>query len=86
VGGYDHEDVPALLLAGRSEADQTKAKEIYTEILEILQADVASIFLGGEPDRQVWRTWVKGFDPNASNTNLVWPGGGLNYVTLDEKP
>jgi peptide/nickel transport system substrate-binding protein len=86
VGGYDHEDVPELLLAGRSEADQNKAKEIYTEILEIIQADVACVFLGGEPDRQVWRTWVKGFDPNASNTNLVWPGGGLNYVTLDEKP
>lgn len=86
VGGYDKEGLPELLAQGRSEADLNKAKEIYTEILQTIQDDCACVFIAGEPDVQLWRTWVQGYDPNPNNTNLVWPGGGLNYVTLNEKP
>jgi len=86
VGGYHNDDVAALLVKGRDEADLNKAKEIYTEVFQTLQDDAAAVFLAAEPTSRAWRSWVKGYDPNASNTYLVWPGGGLNYVTLDEKP
>lgn len=86
VGGYQNDRVSELLVLGRDEADLTKAKGIYTEIFQILSDDCAAIFLGSEPDTQAWRTWVKGWEPNASNTTLVGPSWGLNYITLDEKP
>lgn len=85
VGGYQNDTVSELLAEGRNQADLTKAKETYGEILEILQDDVAALFIAGEPNVQAWRSWVKGYDPNPSNTSLVWPGGGLNYVTLEGK-
>ena len=85
VGGYKSEQVSELLAQGRNEADLEKAKAIYTEIAQIVQDEAGAIFLAGEPDVQLWRSWVKGYEPNPNNTNLVWPGGGLNYITL-EKP
>lgn len=85
VGGYKNDRVSELLAQGRSEVDLEKAKAIYTTIAQIVQDEAGAIFLAGEPDVQLWRSWVKGYEPNPNNTNLVWPGGGLNYITL-EKP
>lgn len=84
VGGYQNDRVSELLAKGRDEADLDKAKVIYTEIAQTIQDDCGAIFLAAEPDVQFWGTRVKGYEPNASNTNLVWPGGGLNYITLAE--
>lgn len=86
VGGYSNPTVDELLAQGRSEPDLTKAKGIYTEIAQIIQDEAGAIFLAGEPDVQLYRTWVQGYEPNPNNTNLVWPGGGLNYISLAEKP
>ncbi|MFZ5918031.1 MAG: ABC transporter substrate-binding protein [Chloroflexota bacterium] len=86
VGGYQNDAVSELLAKGRNEADLTVAKEYYTQILQLTQDDMAAVFIGAEPDVQVWRTWVEGYEPNASNTNLVGPGWGLNYISLDNKP
>ncbi len=86
VGFYHNPEIDSRLVEARNTADQNRAKEIYTEILEILQEDVGNVFIAGTPDSQAWRTWVEGWEPNASNTNLVWPGGGLNYISLASKP
>jgi len=86
AGGYQNDLVSELLALGRDEADQTKAKEIYTELFQLLSDDCAAVFLGAEPTARAWRSWVKGFEPNASNTNLHGPSWGLAYITLDEKP
>jgi len=86
VGGYDNARVTELLLQGRDEPDLVAAKAIYTEIATIIEDEAGAIFIAGEPDVQLWRSWVDGYDPNPNNTNLIWPGGGLNYVTLGEKP
>ncbi|MGQ9675557.1 MAG: ABC transporter substrate-binding protein [Chloroflexota bacterium] len=85
VGGYQNDALSALLAKARDEADLNKAKEMYTEALKIIQDDAAALFIAGEPDVQLWRSWIKGYDPNPNNTNMVWPGGGLNYITLDKK-
>lgn len=86
VGGYSNETVEQLLLQGRNEADLNKAKVIYTDVLEELQNDCAAVFILAIPDIQAWQPWVKGFQPSATNSFLVYPGGGLNYATIEGKP
>jgi ABC-type transport system substrate-binding protein len=86
VGGYHNDAVAELLAVARKESDLSKAKETYAQILQIIQDDAAAVFIGAEPILRTWRSWVKGYDPAPNVPSTVWPGGGLNYVTLDEKP
>lgn len=86
VGGYHKDEISSLLDQGRNETDLTIAKPIYTKILQMLQDDAAAIFIVAIPDVQAWRLWLQGFEPSPMNAYLVWPGGGLNYASLDEKP
>lgn len=86
VGYYTNPEITELLAEARNTADQAQAKELYAEMLRILQEDCGNVFIAATPDKQAWRTWVEGWEPNASNTNLVWPGGGLNYINLEDKP
>jgi len=86
VGGYHNDAVAELLAVARNESDLSKAKETYAQILQIIQDDAAAVFIGAPPAVYTWRSWVKGYDPAPGVPSTVWPGGGLNYVTLDEKP
>ncbi len=86
VGSYSNPEITEKLAEARNTADPDEAKEIYTEILQILQDDVGNVYIASTPDKQAWGTWVEGWEPTASNLNLVWPGGGLNYISLGSRP
>lgn len=83
VGGYDNPDVSLLIDEGRKETDLNKAKKIYTEVLNKLQDDAATLFILSKPEVQVIRTYIAGFSPNQMNGALIWPGGGLNYAVIN---
>jgi ABC-type transport system substrate-binding protein len=84
VGGYDNETVTTLLATGRNMTDLIQAKGVYTAILQKIQDDAGAIFVLALPDVQAWRSWLKEFEPNPMNKLLVYPGGGLNYATIEK--
>ena len=85
VGGYDSPKMNELLTAGRSESDPAKRKEIYKQVVQLVQDDAATIYALGLPWVEAWRNTVKGYQPgNAPALMMMDASDGLNTVWLDK--
>ena len=60
-GKYNNPEVNELIQEGRIEQDQAKRAEIYQEIQDIINADVAYIFTYFPPASFAAANYVKGF-------------------------
>jgi peptide/nickel transport system substrate-binding protein len=84
VGGYSNPKMDELLEMGISETDINKRKEIYKQVLELVQEDVATIYLLGLPWVEAWRNDVKGYRTgNAPMLMMMDASDGLNKTWLD---
>lgn len=85
VGGYNTDAMNALLDAGRAEVDVAKRKAIYTQVLQLVQDDAATLYVVGMPWVEGWRNYVKGYDTSNSPTLMMMDGSiGLNTAWLDK--
>lgn len=84
VGGYDNPAMTELLEAGRLEADVDKRKEIYTQVLKLVEEDVATLYVVGLPWVEAWRNDVVGYQPGTSPALMMMDASdGLNVTWLD---
>lgn len=85
VGGYDSPKMNELLAAGKSEVDVAKRKEIYKQVLELVQEDAATIYVLGLPWVEAWRNTVKDYRPGTSPALMMMDASdGLNKTWLDK--
>jgi len=84
VGGYDSPAMTELLTAGRLESDVAKRKEIYTKVLNLIDEDVATIYVVGLPWVEAWRNDVMGYQPGTSPALMMMDASdGLNVTWLN---
>ncbi len=84
VGGYDSEAMNALLTTGRAQPDPENRKVIYTQVLQLIQDDAATLYLLGLPWVEAWRSDVKGYSTGNAPTLMMMDGStGLNVTWLD---
>jgi len=84
VGGYDSEKMNELLLEGRSETDFNKRKRIYTEIVQLIQDDAATIYMMGLPWVEAWRTDVMDYRSGTSPALMMMDASdGMNITWLN---
>lgn len=85
VGGYDSEKMNELLTAGRAEVDVAKRKAIYTEALNLIYSDAATMYVVGLPWVEAWQNYVMGYMPGNSPTLMMMDGSfGLNTTWLNK--
>ena len=85
VGGYNTDAMNALLTAGRAEVDPAKRQEIYTQVLNLVYEDVATIYVVGLPWTEAWQNYVMGYQPGTSPTLMMMDGStGLNQTWLNK--
>jgi len=73
-----------LLTAGRLESDVAKRKEIYTKVLNLIDEDVATIYVVGLPWVEAWRNDVMGYQPGTSPALMMMDASdGLNVTWLN---
>ncbi|WP_322805742.1 ABC transporter substrate-binding protein [Thermanaerothrix sp.] len=85
VGGYSNPKMDELLEKGISETDIAKRKEIYKQVLQLVQEDAATMYVLGLPWVEGWRNYVKGYRPgNAPMLMMMDASEGLNTAWLDK--
>ncbi|CAG0944663.1 partial Periplasmic dipeptide transport protein, partial [Anaerolineae bacterium] len=85
VGGYDSPKMADLLVKGRAEADANKRKEIYKQVVQLVQDDAATIYVAGLPWSEAWRNTVKGYKSGTSPALMMMDASdGLNVTWLDK--
>jgi len=85
VGGYDTPQMNDLLNAGRSETDVNKRKDIYKQVVQLVQDDAATMYVVGLPWVEAWRNTVKGYQSGTSPALLMMDASdGLNVTWLDK--
>ena len=85
VGGYNNPDMDALVIAGRGEPDIEKRIEIYKQVLNLNQEDVATMYVVGLPWVESWQNYVKGYQPGTSPVLMMMDASdGLNTTWLDK--
>jgi peptide/nickel transport system substrate-binding protein len=85
VGGYDSEQMNALLDQGRSETDVTKRKEIYTKALQLVQDDAATMYTIGLPWVEAWSNKLHDYTPGTSPALMMMDASdGLNTAWLEQ--
>ena len=85
VGGYDSPKMTELLAAGRGETDVNKRKEIYKQVVQLVQDDAATIYVLGLPWVEAWRNTVKGYQPGTSPALMMMDASdGLNVTWLGQ--
>jgi peptide/nickel transport system substrate-binding protein len=85
VGGYDSAKMNDLLKAGIGETDVNKRKEIYKQVLQLVQDDAATIYVLGLPWVEAWRSYVKGYQPGIAPALMMMDASdGLNTAWLDK--
>ena len=85
VGGYNTDAMNALLTAGRAEVYPAKRQEIYTQVLNLVYEDVATIYVVGLPWTEAWQNYVMGYQPGTSPTLMMMDGStGLNQTWLNK--
>jgi len=85
VGGYDSPKMNELLAAGRAEVDVAKRKQIYKQVVELVQEDAATIYVLGLPWVEAWRNTVKDYRPGTSPALMMMDASdGLNKTWIDK--
>ena len=85
VGGYDSPQMADLLSKGRAEADTNKRKDIYKQVVQLVQDDAATIYVAGLPWSEAWRNYVKGYKSGTSPALMMMDASdGLNLTWLDK--
>ncbi len=85
VGGYDDATMNELLDAGRLETDEAKRKDIYTQVVNKVYEDVATMYVVGLPWVEGWQNYVKGYQPGTSPALMMMDASdGLNTTWLDK--
>lgn len=85
VGGYDSPQMSDLLAKGRAESDVNKRKEIYKQVVQLVQDDAAAIYVAGLPWVEAWRNHVKGYKSGTSPALMMMDASdGLNVTWLDK--
>lgn len=85
VGGYDSPQMADLLAKGRAETDVNKRKEIYKQVVQLVQDDAATIYVAGLPWSEAWRNTVKGYRSGTSPALMMMDASdGLNVTWLDK--
>ncbi len=85
VGGYGNPEMDALLAQGVAEVDVAKRKQIYTQVLQKVQDDAATMYVLGLPWVEAWQNYVKGYRPGTSPVLMMMDASdGLNTTWLDK--
>ncbi len=85
VGGYDSPKMNELLAAGKAETDVAKRQAIYKQVVELVQADGATLYVLGLPWVEAWQNTVKGYQPGTSPALMMMDASdGLNKAWLDK--
>jgi peptide/nickel transport system substrate-binding protein len=80
-GFWSNPELDQLLDAGRVETNVQKRREIYTKVVQLIQADAATIFYASGDSVVGWRSNVHEFAPQLIGA-LSYPGGGLQDAWL----
>jgi peptide/nickel transport system substrate-binding protein len=80
--GYNNAEFDRLYERAQVEQDFQKRKQMYTEMLKMIQRDVPEILLWSGHRFIGWRDHVKGFEPNPAAVTL-YHGGGLETTWID---
>jgi peptide/nickel transport system substrate-binding protein len=85
VGGYDSPQMNELLTAGKAEVDVAKRQEIYSQVVQLVQDDAATIYVLGLPWVEAWQNYVKDYQPGTSPALMMMDASdGLNKAWLDK--
>ena len=85
VGGYDSPQMNELLTAGKAEVDVAKRQEIYSQAVQLVQDDAATIYVLGLPWVEAWQNYVKDYQPGTSPALMMMDASdGLNKAWLDK--
>lgn len=85
VGGYDSPQMNELLAAGKAEVDVAKRQEIYSQAVQLVQDDAATIYVLGLPWVEAWQNYVKDYQPGTSPALMMMDASdGLNKAWLDK--
>ncbi len=85
VGGYSNPEMSKLLGQGISVTDVSQRRQIYTQVLNLVQEDVATIYVVGLPWVEGWQNYVKGYQPGNSPLLMMMDASdGLNTTWLDQ--
>lgn len=85
VGGYGNPEMDALLAQGVAEVDVAKRQQIYTQVLQKVQEDAATMYVLGLPWVEAWQNYVKGYRPGTSPVLMMMDASdGLNTTWLDK--
>jgi peptide/nickel transport system substrate-binding protein len=85
VGGYDTPKMNELLDLGRSLTDLAKRKDVYKQVVQLVQDDAATLYVLGLPWVDAWRSNVKGYQPGTSPALMMMDASdGLNVTWLDK--
>jgi peptide/nickel transport system substrate-binding protein len=85
VGGYGNPEMDAMLTQGVSEVDVAKRQQIYTQVVEKVQEDAATMYVLGLPWIEGWQNYVKGYRPGTSPVLMMMDASdGLNTTWLDK--
>jgi peptide/nickel transport system substrate-binding protein len=85
VGGYGTPEMDELLTQGVAEVDVEARKEIYSQVVNKVQEDVATMYLLGLPWVEGWQNYVVGYRPGTSPVLMMMDASdGLNTTWLDK--
>jgi peptide/nickel transport system substrate-binding protein len=85
VGGYDSPQMNELLAQGKAEVDVAARQAIYTQAVELVQEDAATIYVLGLPWVEAWQNYVENYQPGTSPALMMMDASdGLNVTWLDK--
>ena len=84
VGGYSNPTMDQLLIDGIASIDIDARKAIYTEVLQLVHDEAATMFIVGLPWVEGWQNYVKGYQPCATFLMDEDASNGLHVTWLDK--
>ena len=86
VGGYNNPTMDQLLTDGIAIADIEQRKAIYTQALQLIHDDAATMYIVGLPWVEGWQNYVKGYQSASGMPMLLNMDAttGLNVTWLDK--
>jgi peptide/nickel transport system substrate-binding protein len=86
VGGYSNSTMDQLLIDGIATSDIEARKAIYTQVLQLVHDDVATMYVVGLPWVEGWQNYVKDYQPASGMPMLLNMDAttGLNLAWLDK--
>ena len=82
AGGYQNDEVEALIARGRVESNPDVRKAIYQEVFDTIQSEVPHAMLYFAPKTLAWASDVMDFRTDREG-NLANAEGGLAFVWLN---